>query len=139
MEKRGKVSQLLMQNILYLILLVVAFAALSGFVGQQGEGAAFYEDFYAKEIARIIDLAEPGDEIVLDVRKATEIARKNGVPFEGIFMFDNSNKKVVVRLSTRRTNFNWFNDVSIVEGRIERAIPINVLKFKVVKGGSASA
>jgi len=136
MEKRGKISQLLMQNILYLILLVVAFAVLAGFVGQQREGAAFYEDFYAKEIARIIDLAEAGDEIVLDVHSATEIAQKNDVPFDQIFFFDSANDKIGVRLSARRTNFNWFNDVDIVDDEIEQAIPINVLKFKVVGGGA---
>lgn len=137
MERKGVIGDL--PDTVITIILIVLFAAfLFVFVGQQKNGAGVWEDVYAKEIAQIINLAEPGDEISIDIHYATEIAKKNRYrALESIVKFDNENREVVVKLRDKgETRFSYFNDVEIINPRIEVGVPTNVLKFRVVKAGS---
>ena len=86
----GDFGDLLQENVIYLLLLAMfvflVFFAVSGF----RNGAATWEDYYTKELTKVIDMSQAGDEIEIDVQKATEIAKKNGVrSFSEIFNFDN--------------------------------------------------
>lgn len=140
MNKRAALGDILMDNIIFLILLVLFISVMTASVIQQRDGVVIWEQYYAAELVEIINFAEPGDEIIIDVHKATVIAKGNEVEFREIYEFDNVKKRVGVKLSRgRKTYYSYFNDVSIVEDTIELAVPINVLKFKVVKGESAGA
>jgi hypothetical protein len=132
MEKRGIIGDL-PDNVITIILMVIFSAFLFVFVGQQKNGAGIWEDVYAKEIAQIINLAEPGDEISIDVHYATEVAKKNKVQdLKSVIKFDNETKEVVVKLRKfGETRFSYFNNVEIVNSRIELGIPTNVLKFRI--------
>ena len=102
-------------------------------------GDYIYEDAYAKKIARIIDSAEPGEEVSLDVTKLTEIAIKNGKGLSGIFVFDNLNNKVIVSLRQGAgTSFSYFRDLDVIDLRLENPSPVtgattNRLYFKIVE------
>ena len=104
-----------MDNIIYLVLLIIFFGGMMAFVYSKTNGAPVWEDYYAKEIVKVIDLAKPRDVIYLDVHRATEIAKKNNVAnFEDIFKFDNLNNQVCVKLSLGKAScFNYFNKVSV--------------------------
>ena len=143
LNREGVIGNL--PDVVITIILIVLFAAfLFVFIGQQRNGAGVWEDTYAKEIAQVINLAEAGDEIAIDVHYATEIAKKNRVgDLRSIVRFDNENNEVVVKLRPRgETRFSYFKDVEIVNYRIELGVPTNVLKFRVMgpeKGGEDEA
>ncbi|MCX8158932.1 MAG: hypothetical protein N3D20_01425 [Candidatus Pacearchaeota archaeon] len=141
MNKRASVGDVLMDNVVYLIILMIFILGMFGVVWKQSNSAVFWEDYYAKEIAKIVDLAKPGDVVVLDVHKLMKTAKANGFlkPSE-IFWFDNLNNKICVKLSPRgRSCYSYFNDVRVVGQRIEvdYSIPRNLLKFNIT--GSENA
>lgn len=140
MNKRGQESGMhesqIWSEILYLLILAVFVFIVLGAISQQKSNAGFWEDFYAKEIARIVDYSSAGTEIELNVHRATEIALKNGVSFSEVFDFDNKNNEIIVKLSSdRKTNFYWFSDVDVVADRLILAKDgkTNVLHFEIVK------
>ena len=71
MNKGGEIGEQVTDSVIYLILVMLFVAGLIIFVSSQRNGAALWSDIYAKEIAKVINLAEPGDEIHLNIHKAT--------------------------------------------------------------------
>ncbi|PIN92998.1 hypothetical protein COU54_04570 [Candidatus Pacearchaeota archaeon CG10_big_fil_rev_8_21_14_0_10_31_24] len=135
MNKRG--AEILTVTVILIIFLVVL--SLSGLLYSSihlKNGSFFWEDYYAKEISKVIDLASPGDELTIDVQNAMVLAHKNGLKnLNNIVRFDGANNEVIVRLGeNKETRFEYFNDVSIVNPRIEFADDgeNNVLKFSLV-------
>lgn len=138
MNKRGDFGSSLKSNIIFLILLVLFLGAMIVFVSKKDNGDEIWAQYYASEIAGVINMAESGDEIILDVQKASEIAKRNGVAFSDIFHFDNANNEVVVRVSRAgASGARYYNNVDVVAESIELGIydKINKLKFKVVGNG----
>ncbi|MCH7567873.1 MAG: hypothetical protein IIA87_00455 [Nanoarchaeota archaeon] len=141
MNKRGESAgdNILFNNLIYMILFILFFLGMFYYVLGFQNGAALLEDFYAKEISRMINAAELGTEteVSLDVTKATEIAFKKGVRRSDIFNFDNVNNKVIVSLRLNGgTSFNFFNDVDVVDWDIKLVsggIETNRLYFKIVE------
>jgi hypothetical protein len=119
MDKRGDTS-LAMDSIMYLIICALVFIALLWFVNSYEKGSAFYEDFYAKEIVGAINSAKPGMELKVDISNIAEIALENGKSVGSIVAVDNVNNLITVssRLNSG-TSFGFFNDVDIVDFRVE--------------------
>ncbi len=136
MEKRGTIGSL-PDSAITIILILVFAGFLFVFIGQQKNGAGVWEEVYAKEIAQIINLAQPGDFVAIDIQYATQIAKKNQVAdLTKIIRFDNETNEVVVKLRPQgESRFSYFSDVLIVNNRIELGVPTNVLKFNVEKEG----
>lgn len=135
-------GNILPDTVVNLIILLLFFLPLFFFVLQQQEGAGIWSDYYAKEIVKVIDFSEPGDEAWIDVHKATGIAKKNEVKsFSEIFRIDNAKNEVCVKLSAGRiTCYNYFSDVDVVdldlilgETKNEEGEFVNVLYFKVIE------
>ncbi len=123
MNKKAALGDIVMDNAVYLIFLVIFFGGMLYFIATYEGGAAIWEDYYAKEIVKIIDLTEPGDSSCIDVHKATEIAKSNNVQsFSEIFTIDNIENKVCVKLSKgRQTCFNYFNSIDITNINLKLA------------------
>ncbi len=135
MNKKGEDS-IIWNNVIYLILLVLFLMGMYVFLQNEREGAAVWEDFYAKEIVKIIDLAKPGDEITLDVQRASSVAHGNHVAsYSNMFQFDNLNNEICVKLNegTRKTCYRYFNNVDIADVELRFGEPINLLDFKIVE------
>ncbi len=134
MKKKGDLS-ITLENAGYLILLIVFLALIFFGVLDKKESSATYTDYYAKETARLINYARPGDVITIDIHDATKIAKKNGVTSDSeIVSFENSENAVCFKLSLgRKTCYRYFNNVDIVNWKIERGIPINLLSFEVIE------
>ena len=115
-NKRAEVGDILLNNLVYLILLVIFIAGMLTIILQLKNGASVWEEYYAKEIVKVIDFSNAGDKACLDVQKATEIAKKNNIKsFSEIFMIDNPSNEICVKLSLgRKTCFNYWNDVDVV-------------------------
>lgn len=126
-------DDVLMSNVIYIILTVTAFALTFFIVRSHYNGASTWEEFYSKELTKVINLAESGDAVILDIHKATEIALDNEVPFNEIFAFDNLEKEICVKLSKgRKTCYSYFNNVDVVNYEVKIAQPEkNVLVFEI--------
>ncbi|MAH06831.1 hypothetical protein CMI38_01110 [Candidatus Pacearchaeota archaeon] len=112
MNKRGQ--DLINENVVFTIIVVVFIVALFIFISRSGSQATLYEQTYAKEIALIIDRAEVGMEIELEMFDAFKLARKNN--FEGrIVNIDNGANQVNIRLyDAKGYDFYYFNDIDVV-------------------------
>jgi hypothetical protein len=115
MNKKGDFGDLLAKNLIYLVIAVIAVSALMIYIGMNANGAGVWEDFYAKEISgKIVNFAQVGDEVILNVQKASEIALKNGVNKDAMFTFDNKNKEVCVKLRLAgSTCFAYFKNIQV--------------------------
>jgi len=133
MDKKG--TNIIWDNAVYLILAILFFSMALYFLRNHLFQASFYENYYSKEISKVVDLAKPGDEIILDVQKATEIAQKQDLgSYSEIFQFDNINNEICVKLSTgRKKCYVYFNDVDVMNVELKLADPINVLYFNVIE------
>ncbi|PIY80991.1 hypothetical protein COY79_05065, partial [Candidatus Pacearchaeota archaeon CG_4_10_14_0_8_um_filter_35_169] len=94
------------------------------FVLRYQNGAAIWEEFYAVEIAKMIDNAEPGEEFYLDVSEGTSIALKSGMLRENlgnIIKIDNVRNKVIVKLRPNSgTVYRYFSDLDVVDWKLEQ-------------------
>lgn len=118
MNTRGSAGDnLALWYLAYFIFGVLFFSIVFYWLSSYSNGEALMEDFYAKELARILNAARPGDDIYLDVTEATALAFDNGLAKENIFYFDTGRRAVEVRLTPRsHTRFSYFNEVAVEEG-----------------------
>jgi len=124
--------EILMENVIFLIIVLIFFAAMFVFVTRAGSQTTLNEQIYSKQIVLMIDKAKPGTEINLDISKLYEFAEKNS--FDGkIITIDNQNNKVRVNLvQGKGYEFEFFNDVEIVWGLNDQE---KLLSFEVIKNG----
>ena len=118
MLKRGSAGDnVLTWYAAYIIIGVFFFGIVFYCTWTHAGGVALWEDFYAKEIVRIINSASADDEIYLDVTPATSIAFDRGLVPNEIVTFDNERHAVTVRLTpSGGTTFSYFNSVSVAPG-----------------------
>jgi len=124
-----KAINILIKNVIQTILLAIFAAFLYATINSYMYNAQSYEDVYAKETARLINLANPKDVITIDIQKISEIARKNNiVSFNDIMSYDNEKNEICYKLSQgRRTCYPYFNDVKIGKVETRLAAPTNKL------------
>ena len=78
----------------------------------QGSGAVLLEQSYAKNIALLIDSAQPVTDLKLNMRDAFALAEKNGINPEDIVKIDEN--VVIVKLSSQGGyKYSFFNDVDV--------------------------
>jgi hypothetical protein len=142
MNRRGESEfggDILLNNVIFIILFLVFFGLMFYYVLGYQDGAVLWEDIYAKEIARVVNVAEPGSEVCLDVTKSTEIALGRGQSYSNIFNFDNVENRVVVSLRpSGGTSFPFFNNVDLINKDLKLlsgGATTNRLCFEVVDGG----
>lgn len=118
----NKKANIVMDNIIHIIIFAMFFAIMFWGISSYSDGSALLEDIYAKEIARVINTAEPGMSFKIDISKIAAVAYGNGKKFEDLVTIDNVNNEVKVssRLSSG-TTYRFFNDVDIVNFRVEAA------------------
>jgi hypothetical protein len=109
MKKKGTI---LVENVIYIILNGVFLFALALFLIKQGSGAIVLEQAYSKEIALIIDSANPVMLIKIDMSKGQEIAKDNEIDFKEIVKVEGN--IVSVKLTgAGGYNYAFFNDVDV--------------------------
>ncbi len=120
-------------TVIYLVIAMIFLAGMLLFIRSQANGAAIWEQYYSKEITKLINLAKPGDNISIDVQKAAQIAKSNDVQtFSEIFSFDNLQNTVCVKLSPgKKTCEAYFNDVIIISPDLELIPENNILTFTI--------
>lgn len=130
MDRKGVIEA----NVFYFLALAAFVGLMIFYIGAQKDGGAIWADFYAKEIVKIVDSGMAGESVVLNVQKPTSIALKNGLGLSEVFVFDNANNRVCVKLSKgKSTCYSYFNDVDVVFKEIKVGVPENVLMFEIVE------
>ena len=115
MRKTGKRGNILTENIIFIVLNLAFIAILLLFLFSKTESESVLEEKYAKQIALLIDAAEPGMRIHLEMEDAIEKAAKNEVnPSEIVTINGNV---VTIKLSEKGNNpkssYSFFNDVGV--------------------------
>ena len=64
MKKRGQTE--LLSVIDYLLIILIVFGALFFWIDSKSSGKAFNDDFYAKQIAMVLDSAKPGSTVFIE-------------------------------------------------------------------------
>jgi len=138
MNKKAVEGELMFEYVIFIVVILLFVAGMFAVVNNYRNGGQVWTDFYAKEIVKVIDNARPGDEISLDVYKATEIAKKNEQSLSAIFSFNNINNEVCVKLGEKRGCYSYFNEVDIINPEIKLAVPsvsekryVNMLHFNI--------
>ena len=130
-KNKKAAENVISSTVIYLLIAMVFFAGMMLFLWNQMNGASVWERYYSEEITKLINIAKPGDQITIDIQKATQIAKKNNVQ-TFIFSFDNSQNKVCVKLSPgKKTCYSYFNDVIILSPDIKLIPENNILTFTI--------
>ena len=124
----GKKANVLSEVTIFTIFAILIFSLIYLGLGRIGSQASFYEQVYAKQIALVIDKAEPGMEINLDVSGLYEIANKNNFKGEIVTIDNKANNVNVCLVSGKCYEFNYFSDLDIV-WNLEKDNEILYMKF----------
>lgn len=125
MCKRGG---LVLQRVSYVLVNLVFFFILLLFVFKSATGAAVYEQAYAKQVALLIDEAEPDILILIDFEKGIEVAEGNKKT-SGLIKQDKEENKVIVNLGGKGGyGYKYFSnyEVTFYEDIQEKVIVVKV-------------
>jgi len=114
-NKRAESSDnIVLETLIFIILNLVFFGSLLYFVNNSAQKAFVYEQSYSKEIALLIDNANPDMAISLDISKLAAIAEKNKADKNKIVRIDEKQNKVTVSLNTKSGySYTYFSDYDI--------------------------
>ncbi|MEM3405541.1 MAG: hypothetical protein QW117_01040 [Candidatus Pacearchaeota archaeon] len=116
MNKKGQ--QLLEENIIFLILNMIIFVTLLIFVYNSSNGKLIDEQYYAKEIALLINSAEPNTTIYFDLsylyKKYEKEIEKGILKKENLIKINNEKGIVYFSLNPQTYySYYFFNNVKI--------------------------
>lgn len=110
----NKKGNILTQNIIFIILNLVFLSILVIFLFSKMGDAALLEEKYAKQIALILDSAEPGMIISLNMKDAIKIANKENRDLDDIISIQDN--VVTVQLREKGDySYSFFNDIQYTE------------------------
>ncbi len=123
MKRKGT---MLISDIIFLILALAFITILIVFIARQSSSTNVIEEQYAKEIALVLDAAEPGMQIHMNMKELLD-ARKP--EFQGApIVIDSRAHFVRVQLSADSGfTYGFFNDVSITYQLQEDFLEIKIL------------
>lgn len=106
----NKKGNILTQNIIFIVLNLVFLSILVLFLFSKTGNAAVLEEKYAKQIALILDSAEPGMIISLNMEDAIKTAKKENKNLDDIISVQNN--VVTVQLREKGGySYSFFNDL----------------------------
>lgn len=109
MNKRGE--NILTENIIFIILNLVFLGILILFIFTKMQTAANLEEVYAKQIALMIDSAQPITDITFDMKDGFDTAKDEGYAGKLVSISENV---VTVRLrDDGGYSYSFFNDVDV--------------------------
>jgi hypothetical protein len=111
LRMKNKKAELTTMTVIFFILNLVFFVSMFVFVQKADDNALVYEQAYSKQIALLIDNAEPGSVILLDVKELVDISNKKDS--KEIFKVDNNENKVSVSLTGTGYSYQYFTDSEV--------------------------
>lgn len=120
MNKRGDFDNVATREFLYLVVFLAFFIILLLYVRGYTQQAVLWEDYYAKQLAHLIDGSLPDTTITMDVTQATRIAHATGKRYSDIFSIDNENKQISVSLRPgAATRFSYLSNKTVLDPQIK--------------------
>lgn len=110
MRKIGKKGNILTENIIFIVLNLAFITILLIFLFSKTESASVLEEKYAKQIALLIDAAEPLMTIHLNMEDALDVAEKENFPAGEIVKITGNLVTVKLR-EDGGYSYSFFNDV----------------------------
>ena len=110
--KKQKKGNILTENIIFIILNLAFLSILIVFLFTKVGGAAVLEEKYAKQIALLIDSAEPGMRIQLNMEDAIGKARDEKRDLDRIVFIEDNIVNVQLR-EEGGSSYSFFNDVEV--------------------------
>lgn len=110
--KKNKKGNILTENIIFIVLNLVFITILLLFLFSKTGDASVLEEKYAKQIALLIDAAEPVMTINLNMENAIKIAEKENFPAGEIVKITGN----IVTIKLREDggySYSFFNDVEV--------------------------
>jgi len=108
MLKNKKADEMITEQIIFIVLNILFFAALLFFVWRSASEDIILEETYAKKIALIIDSMQPGTNVSITISELLERADKNKIKeFPVSFDFEKNEIKVKITKGAGY-NFNYF-------------------------------
>ncbi len=120
----SKKGNILTENIIFIILNLVFLSILIIFLFSKMGGAAVLEEKYAKQIALILDSAEPVMIISINMEDAIKIANKENRDLNNIISIQDNVVKVQLR-EKGGYSYSFFNDIVY---DIDFSVYLNTLK-----------
>jgi len=112
MNKKGAATDVIYPTVIFIIVNLIFISALLIFVFRSSGGVIVYEQAYAKQIALLIDSAEPVMEIKLNMKEGMELAEENKISFEDIVKIKDN--VVTVKLGERGGySYSFISDVDV--------------------------
>lgn len=113
-KKRKKRGTILIENIIFIILNLIYMTILIVFLLRYSSGTNLLEQSYSKQIALILDSAEPNMVIFLDMESAFEIAEEKLGKDNLNQVVNIQGNKVTVKLTKDSGySYSFFNDINI--------------------------
>lgn len=134
MNKKGSLPDMSIDNVVYIVLIVLFFILMFYYIDGQREGADLWADYYSKRITNLINIAEPGSEIKINVQKISSIAKDNEIAkLSDMIDVNNEDRRVCVKLSKGRASCSYFyNEVEVRDIKLALAQPdVNIFSFKI--------
>jgi len=130
--KNKKAVNVTLENIVYTVFLVVFLVFGIALIVWPSGGDSAYEQIYAKEIALVIDKAEPGMKIEKDIYDMYGLAKKNKFNGKWVNIDNNKNSVKVMLDKGGGYEFPYFNDVDVV-WKVDKEEKI--LKMRIIERG----
>jgi hypothetical protein len=109
---KSRKANILAENIIFIVLNLLFLTILVVFLVSKMGSAAVLEEKYAKQIALIVDSAEPGMMIHLNMEDAIDMAEKEGWDTRDI-VTKNQNIITVKLREKGGSSYSFFNDVEV--------------------------
>jgi len=113
LSKKNKKGNILTENVIFFVLNLTYITILLVFLFSKTGDASNIEEKYAKQIALIIDAAEPGMIINLKMEDAIKRAVKEEFPLSQIVKINGNLVTVKIREDTPGYSYSFFNDVEV--------------------------
>jgi hypothetical protein len=108
-----KASVITLEEFVFFLLNIIFIIMLVAFVFVTGQRYFIYEETYSKQIAILIDNAKPDMSILLNVKDAVDIAKKQNKPLDQIFKINEKTRKVQVSLGQGGYAYSYFSNYSV--------------------------
>jgi hypothetical protein len=116
LNKKG--ADLAFPIIIFLVLNIIFFTMMMLFVQRVSSNALVYEEAYSKKIGLMLNRAEPGMNLTIDVTELVEVALKNGIKLnETSTLITINTEEGIVFVKAKKEggfNFPYFSDISLI-------------------------
>jgi len=130
--KKGDAEEVSWPQVIFLVLVIAFMAVFFIFAKDSLTGSLIQEEVYAKKIALMINSAQPGTDLLIDITSLKKIAIKNGISEDlqnRTVILENNIVSVSARSGGKGFVYSYYSDYN-VSGKMN---PIGEKLFYLIK------